>query len=102
MFFFVFFSFSLPAEVRTTKINMNGSVGGTKQELVFEDIVVEINKRTILNNVWGSVSSGELMAVMGQVVSLLSILCFFISNSSKLKEKQDMFPSSQWYTVTIT
>lgn len=52
-------------EVTTSKINMNGLVESFKQELTFDDIVVEINKKTILDHVWGTVSSGELMAVMG-------------------------------------
>lgn len=56
---------------------MNGLVESFKQELTFDDIVVEINKKTILDNVWGTVSSGELMAVMGPSGELFS----FILNS---------------------
>lgn len=76
MSLFFFCSF-YSAEVKTSKINMNGLVESFKQELTFDDIVVEINKKTILDNVWGTVSSGELMAVMGPSGELFS----FILNS---------------------
>lgn len=71
---------------QTTEINMNGLTCGLQQELVFDDIVVEIKKKKILNNVWGSVSSGELMAVMGPSGSGKTTLLNTISGRQRMTQ----------------
>ncbi|CAI9722128.1 ABC transporter G family member 21-like [Octopus vulgaris] len=56
------------------------------KNLVFKDIVVEIKKKTILQNVWGRITSGELMAVVGPSGSGKTTLLNVISGRQHIKQ----------------
>lgn len=71
LFFSIIFSSEIPSE---SEAIMQDTTLSTKN-LVFKDIVVEIKKKLILQNVWGRIASGELMAVMGPSGKLSKICC---------------------------